>query len=54
MVNAFDARGDLDITDACNNTSALEWPKGSGILHEFPEVDRVSWFSVAQVLTKAV
>ncbi|MCV7198767.1 NUDIX domain-containing protein [Mycobacterium angelicum] len=51
-VTAFAVRGDLDITDARSNTFEMEWPKGSGKLREFPEVDRVGWFSVAQAHEK--
>src|ERR1700753_4096627 len=52
VVTAFAVRGDLDITDARSNTFELEWPRGSGKLREFPEVDRVGWFSVAQARVK--
>lgn len=52
VVTAFGVQGDLDVTDACSNTFELEWPKGSGKLREFPEVDRVGWFPVAQARTK--
>ncbi|EUA24389.1 putative nudix hydrolase [Mycobacterium xenopi 3993] len=44
--------GDLDITAARSNTFQLEWPPGSGTLREFPEVDRVGWFPVAQARTR--
>lgn len=52
VVTAFAVRGDLDVTDTRSNTFVLEWPKGSGTLREFPEVDRVGWFSVAQARVK--
>jgi predicted NUDIX family NTP pyrophosphohydrolase len=52
VVTAFAVRGDLDITEARSNTFELEWPKGSGRMREFPEVDRVGWFPVAQARTK--
>jgi predicted NUDIX family NTP pyrophosphohydrolase len=52
VVTAFAVRGDLDLTDARSNTFELEWPKGSGRLREFPEVDRVAWFPVAQARAK--
>ncbi len=52
VVTAFAVRGDLDVTDARSNTFQLEWPRGSGKLREFPEVDRVGWFSVAQARVK--
>lgn len=47
VVTAFAVLGDLDITDSRSNTFELEWPKGSGKIREFPEIDRVAWFSVA-------
>ncbi len=52
IVTAFAVRGDLDITGAHSNTFELEWPKGSGTLKEFPEIDRVGWFQVAQARIK--
>jgi predicted NUDIX family NTP pyrophosphohydrolase len=52
VVTAFAVRGDLDITDARSNTFEMEWPKGSGRVREFPEVDRVGWFPVTQARTK--
>ena len=52
IVTAFAMHGDLDIADAQSNTFELEWPKGSGRVRTFPEVDRVGWFSVAEAKTK--
>lgn len=52
VVTAFAVEGDLDITDARSNTFEMEWPRGSGRMREFPEVDRVGWFAVAQARAK--
>ncbi|MDT5350239.1 MAG: hypothetical protein QOH91_3526 [Mycobacterium sp.] len=52
VVTTFAVEADLDITEARSNTFELEWPKGSGRMREFPEVDRVGWFPVAQARTK--
>ncbi|OBJ61032.1 NUDIX domain-containing protein [Mycobacterium sp. 1423905.2] len=52
VVTAFAVRADLDITDARSNTFELEWPKGSGKMRQFPEVDRVDWFAVPQARVK--
>ncbi|OBF80685.1 NTP pyrophosphohydrolase [Mycobacterium sp. 852002-51163_SCH5372311] len=52
MVTAFAVGADLDITEARSNTFELEWPKGSGRMREFPEVDRVGWFAVALARAK--
>jgi predicted NUDIX family NTP pyrophosphohydrolase len=52
VVTAFAVQGDLDLADAHSNTFELEWPRGSGRIQVFPEVDRVGWFPVAQARTK--
>lgn len=52
IVTAFAVRGDLDIADSVSNTFELEWPKGSGRIREYPEMDRVAWLSVAQARSK--
>jgi predicted NUDIX family NTP pyrophosphohydrolase len=52
VITAFAVRGDLDVEDTFSNTFELEWPKGSGKVREFPEIDRVGWFSVAAARSK--
>ncbi len=52
VITAFAVRGDLDLEGAISNTFTLEWPKGSGDIREYPEIDRVGWFSVAEAATK--
>jgi predicted NUDIX family NTP pyrophosphohydrolase len=52
VVTAFAVGADLDVTDTHSNTFELEWPRGSGRVREFPEVDRVGWFPVAQARAK--
>ena len=48
----FAAETDFGPIELASNTFELEWPKGSGRVREFPEIDRVQWFSVAQARTK--
>jgi predicted NUDIX family NTP pyrophosphohydrolase len=45
-VSVWALKGDLDVADSSSNTFALEWPRGSGTIREFPEVDRVEWVSL--------
>ena len=52
VLTAFAIKGDLDISDARSNAFEIEWPRGSGRMREFPEVDRVQWFSVEHARTK--
>jgi predicted NUDIX family NTP pyrophosphohydrolase len=54
VITAFAVRGDLDLEGAVSNTFTLEWPKGSGNIREYPEIDRVGWFPVAEATTKLV
>jgi predicted NUDIX family NTP pyrophosphohydrolase len=51
-VSAWALRGDLDLSGATSNTFEIEWPRGSGTLREFPEVDRVEWMPAAVARTK--
>ncbi|MEU8764743.1 NUDIX domain-containing protein [Streptomyces sp. NPDC048659] len=36
---------DLDPARVVPGTFTMEWPRGSGTLREFPEIDRVGWFA---------
>jgi predicted NUDIX family NTP pyrophosphohydrolase len=51
-VTAWALPGDLDVTHAASNTFEIEWPRGSGTMREFPEVDRVEWMTVDQARAK--
>jgi predicted NUDIX family NTP pyrophosphohydrolase len=52
VITAFAVRGDLDLEGTFSNTFELEWPRGSGNVREFPEIDRVGWFSVVAARSK--
>jgi predicted NUDIX family NTP pyrophosphohydrolase len=52
VVTAFAVLGDLDVTESASNTFELEWPRGSGNFRQYPEIDRVGWFSVARARSK--
>jgi predicted NUDIX family NTP pyrophosphohydrolase len=52
LVTAWAAEGDFDPATAVSNTFTLEWPKGSGRMREFPEIDRVAWFDIDAARTK--
>jgi predicted NUDIX family NTP pyrophosphohydrolase len=54
VITAFAVLGNLDLEGAVSNTFTLEWPKGSGNIREYPDSDRVGWFSVAEATTKLV
>ncbi|HYJ76299.1 MAG TPA: NUDIX domain-containing protein [Kineosporiaceae bacterium] len=54
FVRAWAAEGDLDPAAARSNTFQVEWPPGSGRLQEFPEFDRVAWFSPEEAMSRIV
>ena len=51
-VTVWALAGDLDVTGATSNTFEIEWPRGSGTVREFPEVDRVEWMTLEQARDK--
>jgi predicted NUDIX family NTP pyrophosphohydrolase len=40
--------GDLDPEAIVPGTFELEWPRGSGSMRAFPEVDRAAWYPLAE------
>lgn len=52
MLTVFAVDADLDLSGFRSNTFTLEWPKGSGRLREFPELDRVAWLPLPVAHTK--
>jgi len=54
VVTAWAMAGDLDPDAIDPGTFEMEWPRGSGRLREFPEIDRVAWFGIDEAATKIV
>lgn len=54
VVTAWALESDLDAANAVSNTFAMEWPKGSGQMQEFPEIDRAAWFDLPTAREKLV
>jgi len=46
VVTAWAVAADLDPAAMVPGTFEMEWPPRSGRLQEFPEMDRVSWFTL--------
>jgi predicted NUDIX family NTP pyrophosphohydrolase len=46
LVAAWAAEGDLKAEAIRSNTFELEWPPRSGLVRDFPEVDRAQWFGL--------
>ncbi|HEU5029119.1 MAG TPA: NUDIX domain-containing protein [Spirillospora sp.] len=43
IITTYAIEGDFDLAQFRSNTFEMEWPKGSGKVQEFPEVDRAAW-----------
>lgn len=46
IVHAWALEGDVDAKKMVSNTFELEWPKHSGRMQEYPEMDRAGWFDL--------
>jgi predicted NUDIX family NTP pyrophosphohydrolase len=53
-VHGFAFEGDLDLTNFASNTFEMEWPPRSGRRKEFPEIDRIGWFSARDAMEKII
>jgi predicted NUDIX family NTP pyrophosphohydrolase len=54
VITAWALEADLDVSQIVSNTFEIEWPRGSGTMQEFPEVDRADWFDLDTARTKLV
>ena len=52
IVFAWAVEKDLDERRIVSNNFMLEWPRRSGIMREFPEIDRAGWFDVESARKK--
>jgi predicted NUDIX family NTP pyrophosphohydrolase len=53
-VTCFAVEGDLASAERRSNSFEMEWPRGSGRIATFPEVDRADWFPVAVARKKLI
>ncbi|MEI2763812.1 NUDIX domain-containing protein [Methanothrix soehngenii] len=52
IVFAWAVEKDLDERRIVSNKFMLEWPRRSGIMREFPEIDRAGWFDIESARKK--
>ncbi|MEU1278117.1 NUDIX domain-containing protein [Streptomyces sp. NPDC005805] len=45
LVVVWALEGDLDTSLVVPGTFTMEWPRGSGVRREFPEIDRAEWLT---------
>ncbi|WP_426988646.1 NUDIX domain-containing protein [Pseudarthrobacter sp. Y6] len=54
IITVFAAESDFQPERIVSNTFPLEWPKGSGIIQDFPEVDDARWVTETDARGKLV
>ena len=54
IITTYAAETDFQVDTVVSNTFALEWPRGSGRIQDFPEIDDARWFSLDAARSKAV
>jgi predicted NUDIX family NTP pyrophosphohydrolase len=52
IVHAWSVEGDCDPSTLKSNDFSMEWPPRSGVVRQFPEVDRGAWLDPAEALRK--
>ncbi|MGH3798337.1 MAG: NUDIX domain-containing protein [Pseudonocardiaceae bacterium] len=53
-ITAYALESGFDPAGVRSNLFEMEWPRGSGTLRSFPEVDRAEWFDCATTRAKLV
>ncbi len=51
-MHAWALEHNIDEKKVVSNTFRLEWPKNSGRVKEYPEVDKAEWFGIEQAKIK--
>jgi predicted NUDIX family NTP pyrophosphohydrolase len=54
IITVFTAESGFDPERVVSNTFSLEWPKGSGTVREFPEIDEARWIAESEARIKLV
>jgi predicted NUDIX family NTP pyrophosphohydrolase len=52
IVHAWALQLDIDNSSVSSNKFTMEWPKRSGIMREFPEIDKAEWFDASSAKKK--
>jgi predicted NUDIX family NTP pyrophosphohydrolase len=52
IVHAWALEGNIDASKITSNTFTLEWPRNSGRIQEYPEVEKGEWFDLATARKK--
>ncbi len=52
LIDAWATESDWDPSNLVSNTFSMEWPKGSGRIQVFPEIDRAEWFNMVEAMRR--
>ena len=52
MIHIWALKLDLDVGRLQSNQFTMEWPRRSGIMMQFPEIDRAEWFDIDRARQK--
>jgi predicted NUDIX family NTP pyrophosphohydrolase len=53
-IQAWAVEGDCDPASITSNAFSVEWPPRSGVLREFPEIDRAAWFGLDEARERII
>jgi predicted NUDIX family NTP pyrophosphohydrolase len=48
VVTIFVGESDLEVAELHSDPITVEWPRGSGRMHSFPEIDEVRWVPITE------
>ena len=52
IIHAWALEQDIDTTKIVSNSFELEWPRNSGQVREYPEIDKGKWFAIEEAKLK--
>lgn len=52
LITIFSTFAEIDISSMTSNTFFLEYPKGSGLIHSYVEMDAIKWFTYEEAYEK--
>jgi predicted NUDIX family NTP pyrophosphohydrolase len=52
IIHAWALEHDLDVNCIRSNTFSLEWPRHSGTIRDYPEIDEGRWFGLGEARQK--
>ncbi len=53
-ITCYAVEADFDAANVRSNEFEMEWPRGSGVMRSFPEIDRAEWVDCATARAKLV